>query len=235
MYMGSLVGNGLMSWMSQKLNYDYQNGLNDLAATSPWWMLLLGSVIIAPIGEEFIFRKLFIDRARRYGDGMAILLSALLFALFHGNFFQFFYAFLVGGLMAYLYTLTGKLYWSAGLHMFMNFMGMMVIPKLTSLLGMEELNAIDPNDIEAMEAYMMSHMGAYIGLALFSLLIYGAMIASVVIIIYHIRKKKIYLGAGETPLRPEDRGLAAFGNKGIAICILLLCLLMAMNLIPVPQ
>ena len=52
MYIGSLVGNGLMTLLSNLVGYDYQNGLNDLADNRPWWMILLGTVIIAPIGEE---------------------------------------------------------------------------------------------------------------------------------------------------------------------------------------
>ncbi len=234
MYIGSLMGNRLMSWMSQVMGYDYENNLNSLADNSPWWMLLLGTVIIAPIGEELMFRKLFIDRARRYGDGMAIILSALLFALFHGNFFQFFYAFMVGLVMAYVYTLTGKLYWSVGLHMFMNFMGMMVIPNLTRWFGLEGMEEIDPNDLEAMESFIAAHPTGYALMSLVSLLIYAAMAAAVVLIIYHIRKKKIYVGQGELPLRPSDRALSAFGNVGILVCIFLLCLFMVLNLIPVP-
>lgn len=234
MYIGSLFGNSLMSWMSSLMGYDYQNSLSSLADNSPWWMLMLGTVILAPIGEEFMFRKLFIDRARRYGDGMAIILSALLFALFHGNFFQFFYAFMVGLVMAYAYTLTGKLYWSVGLHMFMNFMGMMVIPNMTKWLGLEGLEAIDPNDTAALEAYIAAHPTGYALLTLISLLIYAVMAAAVILLIYFIRTKKIYIGQGEEPLRPSDRAVSAFGNVGVLVCIFLLCLFMALNLIPPP-
>ena len=46
-------------------------------------------VICAPIVEEYVFRKLIIDRTVQYGQATAILLSGLMFALFHGNFNQF--------------------------------------------------------------------------------------------------------------------------------------------------
>ncbi len=233
MYIGNIVGTRLMEWMSGIMNYNYENSLNSLSE-SPWWMIMIGTVIIAPIGEEFLFRKLFIDRARRYGDGMAILLSALLFALFHGNFFQFFYAFMVGLVMAYAYTLTGKLYWSVGLHMFMNFMGMMIMPNLAKWLGLGGMESIDSNDTQAMTQFISEHSVGYAVLILLSLLIYVAMGAAVVLIIYYAKTRKIYLGSGECPLRSEDRAVAAFGNKGIFLCIFVLCLLMVMNLIPTP-
>lgn len=231
MYIGNYIGNGLMGWMSKLTGYDYQNGLSSLADSSPWWMILLGTVIIAPIGEEFMFRKLFIDRARRYGDGMAILLSALLFALFHGNFFQFFYAFLLGLVMGYMYTLSGKLRWPVALHMFINFMGMMVMPNLLRWLGLEALTEIDPSDIDALDQLITSNPLGYEIYSMISMMFFGAMIASIVLTIIFLCKRKIRLGQGEVPLRREDRMIAAFGNKGMPVCIFLLCLLMVMNLI----
>ncbi len=235
MYIGSFIGNAMMSWMSTKTGVSYENGLNDLAANSPQWMIFLISVVLAPLGEELMFRKLLIDRARRYGDGMAILLSALLFALFHGNFFQFFYAFFVGIIMAYLYTLTGKFMYPALMHMGLNFLGMMLMPNLLDWLGLSELATLDPNNIAAINAFIQAHSTAYALYSLITLMIYGIMIFAVVMALYLILKRKIYLGQGEIVLRSEDRVLAAFGNKGIAICIFLLCLMMALKLIPMPQ
>lgn len=232
MYVGSLIGNGIMSWMSEQTGYDYQNSLSSLSDNSPWWMILLGTVIIAPIGEEFMFRKLLIDRARRYGDGVAILVSALLFALFHGNLFQFFYAFFLGLIMAYMYTLSGKLYWSIGLHIFANFMGMMAIPKLGELLKVEELSAIDPNDVEAITEFITTHPTEYALILLMDGLIYGAMAAAVILVICWVAMKKVYLGKGEVRLSGNHQMMAAFANVGIPLCIVLLLAVMAVSLIP---
>ena len=231
MYIGSSIGNSLMNWMSKLTGFDYQNNLGSLADSSPWWMILLGSVIIAPIGEEFIFRKLFIDRARRYGDGMAILLSALLFALFHGNFFQFFYAFMLGLVLGYMYTLSGKIIWPMALHMFINFMGMMVIPNIPRWLGLEALAQLDPSDAEGLGQLIADNPLGYEIYSMVSNVILGAMVGSIVLTIIFLCKRKIRLGRGEVPLRREDRMIAAFGNKGMPVCVFLLCLLMVMNLI----
>ena len=48
-------------------------------------------VVIGLIREELIFRKLLIDRIRRFGEWNAVLFSALAFGLFHMNLPQFCY------------------------------------------------------------------------------------------------------------------------------------------------
>ena len=69
-----------------------ENQIAELAMdTNPLKVLVM--VILAPIVEEFIFRKLMIDRTAQYGEKIAIFLSAFAFGLLHQNLFQFFYAF----------------------------------------------------------------------------------------------------------------------------------------------
>ena len=51
---------------------------------------------LAPLCEEFIFRGAILHELRRYGDGFAVVISALLFAMMHGNLAQFPLALLVG-------------------------------------------------------------------------------------------------------------------------------------------
>lgn len=52
--------------------------------------------VFGPICEELIFRWLLLKPARAHGDWFAVLMTALVFGLFHGNFDQFPYAFMVG-------------------------------------------------------------------------------------------------------------------------------------------
>ena len=86
-------------------------------------LFLSAAVIVAPIVEEMIFRKTLIDRVRKYGDKTAILLSGLMFGMFHGNFSQFFYAAGVGLLFAWIYVRTGKIQHTIILHVLLNFWG----------------------------------------------------------------------------------------------------------------
>ena len=64
--------------------------------------------------------KMLIDRLNRLGDRPAILLSAFLFALFHGNLYQLFYAFGVGLVFGYVYVRTGRIRYTISIHMLVN-------------------------------------------------------------------------------------------------------------------
>ncbi|SFD03881.1 CPBP family glutamic-type intramembrane protease [Butyrivibrio sp. YAB3001] len=76
--------------------------------------------VLAPIFEELVFRKLIIDRARRYGELTAIIFSALAFGLFHCNIYQFFYAFAIGLILGYIYVRSGNIYLTIIMHMIVN-------------------------------------------------------------------------------------------------------------------
>ena len=67
---------------------------------------LIFTAFVAPIFEEIIYRHLLLRSLKPIGDTPAIIISALVFGLAHGNFDQFAYAFLSGiifGLMAVRY------------------------------------------------------------------------------------------------------------------------------------
>lgn len=65
---------------------------------------VLTVVIMAPIVEELMFRGLVYKRLRRDIKPIyAILISALLFGVYHMNVVQGLYAFVIGALMAYVY------------------------------------------------------------------------------------------------------------------------------------
>lgn len=73
--------------------------------------------IVAPVAEEAVFRWLIYLRLRDYLRVPAsVLISALLFGIYHGNVEQFIYATLLGCLFAYFMEMTGSLYASVLLH-----------------------------------------------------------------------------------------------------------------------
>lgn len=82
-------------------------------------------MLLAPICEELVFRGISLSSSRRaftcrYSDAIAILLSALLFALYHGNLVQFCYALPMGIFLALLATWTSSLLPSILLHITIN-------------------------------------------------------------------------------------------------------------------
>lgn len=65
-------------------------------------------VIIAPVCEELLYRHLMLKPMRRYGDGTAVLLTSLLFALSHFNFDQFLYSFINGCFLGIIAVRSGS-------------------------------------------------------------------------------------------------------------------------------
>lgn len=81
--------------------------------------------LIAPAAEELLFRRLLLRRLRPYGERFALVASALCFGLFHGNLNQFFYAFLLGLVLAELALSTGCLWQAVLLHALVNLLSIL--------------------------------------------------------------------------------------------------------------
>ena len=213
---GGLTGNIIMAILSEIMDYDYANALNAMVENSPLWTTFVATCICAPLGEELLFRKLLIDRTRRYGDIPSILLSGLLFGLFHGNLFQFFYAAAVGMIMAYIYTRTGKYWWCVAMHAVINFMGSIVTPGLVKLL---------PADMITFENVFQPLI--YLFLIVWQ---YGMLIAGIVLFCVLFSRRK--LSRGPAPLYRENGGRLMFGNVGMIVALVVMGLVMAINLWP---
>ena len=86
---------------------EYQN-VTDMVGLGGW--AILSVVVCAPILEEILFRGLIFESCReRFGGGVAVLISALLFGLVHGVPVQIINAFVVGLIFGYVYLRTGSL------------------------------------------------------------------------------------------------------------------------------
>ncbi|MGI6116952.1 MAG: CPBP family intramembrane glutamic endopeptidase [Bilifractor sp.] len=73
-------------------------------------LLIIVTVVLAPLAEEEIFRGMTYRRARNYlGVNRAVVLSALLFGLYHMNMVQFLFATVLGLMLAALYERTRTL------------------------------------------------------------------------------------------------------------------------------
>ena len=62
----------------------------------PAWILLVCVVIISPVFEELLFRKVLLEELLPYGKVTAILISSMLFGLSHANLEQFLYTIFMG-------------------------------------------------------------------------------------------------------------------------------------------
>ena len=135
MYLGNIIGTLLSGFVS---GGQAVNGITELLGGNILIEVLF-LVIIGPFFEELIFRKLLIDKTVGYGEKAAVFFSALTFGMFHGNFFQFFYSFGLGLLLAYIYVKTRKLLHVFGIHAIFNFVGGIIPSVLMSALGEEAM------------------------------------------------------------------------------------------------
>lgn len=126
MWIGNMMGLIITTLISSATPMDVSNPVQTLINSSSIWINLVLISIIGPVFEEVMFRKILIDRTIKYGVKVSVLLSALMFGLFHGNLNQFFYAFLIGGFFAYVYIKTGNIAYPIILHMSVNLMGSVI-------------------------------------------------------------------------------------------------------------
>ena len=228
MYIGAIIGDSVMSMLSMLVGYDYSNGLQAIIDYDNLWVTAIFTVIVAPIGEEFVFRKLIIDRTRKYGGFVSVGLSGLVFGLMHGNLYQFFYCFALGLLLGYIYYSTGKLYITIAIHAIVNFTGSILTAMLTPVS--EALEKIDPLDTETYLAFIEANLGPVLGLLALGLFSYAAMACAVIFPI--VFRKKIRLEPGEAFIPKKKIMPIVILNAGIITMIILYLIEFGLNLLP---
>lgn len=121
-------------------NGNINDSVNSLMLSPPSMasavVLFIMLVVVAPIFEEFIFRGAVMNLLKPYGSGIAVFVSAFSFAVFHGNFQQFFYAFALGILLGYISYATDSMFCNTILHaMFNSVSGIIMIFASTEAVG----------------------------------------------------------------------------------------------------
>ncbi|MBT1173995.1 CPBP family intramembrane metalloprotease [Bifidobacterium sp. LC6] len=213
MYGGNIIGQMLSAGLTQGTA---TNRLNSLVANSDWWFNALFIAVLAPIFEEWIFRKEIISRLRRYGEKTAIVFSALAFALFHMNVFQFFYAFGLGLLFGYIYIRTSNMWYTVAMHMAVNLNGAVVAPLLLSSVDSRWLSGT----MSESEVLAMMQSGQSVGMAivaLYATALVGLLIAGIVLLVrwFQQRRWEFYPAPEELPKPMRMR--TAYINPGVMV------------------
>lgn len=114
----SQFANMLIGLLQSLLNYqEYQETMDQMMAGKGMWFLILCMGIIAPVAEEIVFRWLIYLRLRDYLKmGTAVIISGLIFGIYHGNPVQAVYASALGMAFAYFLDISGCLWSSVLLH-----------------------------------------------------------------------------------------------------------------------
>jgi len=87
---------------------------------------IVATAVLPALIEEMIFRGYVLGALRPHGDGLAIVLSAVLFALFHGNMLQIPFAFVLGLVLGYLMVQTDSIWPAVALHFANNLMSVLL-------------------------------------------------------------------------------------------------------------
>ena len=209
---GNVIGALLMSKLSDG---SAENPLMDLTMNNNWLGVVV-MVVLAPLFEEFVFRRQLIDRTRRFGERQAIVFSALCFGLFHMNLYQFFYAFGLGLVFGYVYTRTGRLRYSVVLHMIVNFSGAVVAPMIIKRSGILELADMDVENVTEEVATEM--MAKVMPVVIYGLCLIVLCIVGLVLLIAKLRKLR-FLPAEEE--MPRSRSFSiVYLNVGVILFVL---------------
>lgn len=223
MYSGSIIGNIFSGVASGGMA---ENALLNFAMDShPLKILVM--VILAPCLEELLFRKALIDHTVKYGEKWAVVLSGLLFGLFHTNFFQFFYAFFLGVLFAYIYVRTGRFSFVAILHCVINFVGSVMAPWILGLLDLEALESVSgamasgeiAESAEEMLGFLQDNLLGLAVYMLFTCFIISMFIWGLVLFIIKVRRLEWHSVEAQLP---RGQGFkTVYLNVGIMLFIIM--------------
>ena len=108
-----------LEWLLNLMGLSATAALEAAAITSTGFSMFLYITILGPISEELLFRGFLLRMLKPWGKQTAILVSALIFGLFHGNIIQIPFAFLVGLVLGYV-TVEYSIPWAIVLHIFNN-------------------------------------------------------------------------------------------------------------------
>lgn len=206
------------------------NAVDVMMNNGSLWSNILIVGICAPIFEELVFRKFIIDRMVRYGEATAVIVSGLMFGLFHGNFAQFFYAAALGMLFAFVYVKTGRLRYSILTHLIINMSSSLMVPVM-QMIDMDKLNQLT-GSLEQVLSKSMSGAdeasvlaGTMFGMAdfiiplaillIYEVLLYGMALAGIILLI--VRRKQFTFNPGIITIPKGNRAKVVWLNAGMIL------------------
>lgn len=89
-------------------------------------LYLLNMTVLPAVVEELVHRGIVLGSLRRYGDGFAIVISSILFAMLHRNMVQAPNALLLGLLLGYFMVKTNSIFTSMTIHFVNNLIAVLL-------------------------------------------------------------------------------------------------------------
>lgn len=225
MMAGNYIGTFFILFFEQAMKRPQTNPVEEATVGQSIWINLIFVAILPPILEELFFRKILCDRLLPLGEGYAIVLSAAVFGLVHGNFFQFFYAFFLGAFFALVYIRTGRIRYSIFYHMIVNLFGGVLMPwcleRIEPMLEeswmTELLTLAEQGNAQDMLTMIQPFVLPMMILLIYEVILFGTAIAGIVIMVQ--KRKTIRLQTGLIPPPQKGRVANIFLNGGVAAAI----------------
>ncbi len=213
-FVGNQIGRLITALLENQLGYDITDRLEQ-TLDGPHALISYTLVaVLGPIMEEVLFRHLLLDRLRPYGEKNALLFTAVTFGLSHGNVMQLFYATGVGLVLGYVYLRTKNFWYPILLHCLFNL-----------LLG------VLPAFIQRI--YPDSVAGVGEGMLFLGLLTVFELVATVVGIIWLIRKRKqLYLPGNAFAIKKGRVFTTVYLNVGTILYFVLVLAIFVLGILP---
>ncbi len=221
---GNIIGNLVTLSFADLIGSDHSsNYITEIITNSSPLYTFIFTALLAPIFEELIFRKFLIDRTYKYGERNAIILSGLMFGLFHTNLGQFFYAFIIGAIFAWVYIRTGNILYSMSMHLLINLLGGTVPILLLSHVDISSISEMSTQElftyVEGLDTASLCWCMAY---SLLMIFMFAAAIAGVILFIRNRSKMVVDVNP---PIITKNNKSLVYGNAGMILFIVVTVLL----------
>lgn len=153
----TLLGDTVTKWVAGLFGYSVSSTIESIANTPTTLWTVLYAAFFAPIMEEVVFRGVVMHRLKKYGKVFAIVTSAFMFGIFHGDLNQGLFAFGCGIMFGYV-AMEYSIKWSMLLHIVNNLV-------IADLVG--RLLQLFPTDVQdTINFILVIGIGGVIGLIL---------------------------------------------------------------------
>lgn len=156
--------------------------------------------VLGPVIEEYIFRWKLLNRLRPLGEKAAILFSALMFGLLHGNLSQILYATAIGVVLGYVAIKTGRLKYNCLLHILINSYSTLLV----LLLGQGQFTLM-----------------SIVFVLVVPVLTLGMIIAAIIIFCVNVNRTRLSPGNWPEGIQYRDFSSAMYLNAGVIVFTLL--------------
>ncbi len=115
------IATSFLDSIFQSSDIGYEVPWPDNPVGVPGFILSVLSTIVVPaLAEEFACRGVVLGYLKKFGEGFAVIVSAVMFGLMHGNFEQMPFAFLVGLVLGFVTVKSGTILIAMAIHAFNN-------------------------------------------------------------------------------------------------------------------